>query len=81
MAVPISPAALCGDRCSSRDGVVGGGSGGGVSERGDSMVGLGEEKMVLVKEGVVRKALMTVSCQDLAALEKWCGDPSVLTDS
>lgn len=31
---------------------------------------------MLVKEGVARKA--TRSCQDLAALNKWCGDPFIL---
>ena len=52
-----------------------------VCRNGEIVWSAWEEEMVLVKEGVVRKALMTVSCQDLAALDKWCGDPSVLTDS
>ena len=52
-----------------------------VCRNGEIVWSAWEEEMVLVKEGVVRKAFMTVSCQDLAALDKWCGDPSVLTDS
>jgi hypothetical protein len=40
-----------------------------------------KEEEVLVDEGVVRKAPKTMSCRDLAALDKCCGDPSVLADS
>lgn len=32
-------------------------------------------------EGGVRKVSRTMSCQDLAALDKWCGDPFILADS